>query len=417
MVCPNPPPAYSNYPPGTPFSAAYSSLITSASQSKNYPSYPTPLQGECLQNCPFIAALQSVAWTNRNFIINYVSAGPLSGSHSFSFWDYPAVAYPPPVPLPPAGSGCQINSVAALGTAVQTQVVVSDTIALDYAGKPIDPNSNMYYGAGSSNTGEIWPSLYEKAYAKFCLYKNKIPILANNNMPLQSGDLTDPTKDPLFSEIQPLTKPQWGGNAGIGLMYLTGLPCWTYSLKNAVSFSSIGGLSCGTQGNIYPYIRSGFCYQTTIPYGVYKTRYPLVAWTYTSEAQSPAGLYDAKANPTGIQYSPSSIMVDHCYPILGVYEPTISGATAHYIVLGTTFGRPNPDPNVPVPNYINIVQAPNFPSWNCFDGLFPIGAAPSYPPAGRPSVIATNFTNGIFGIEGMTTFQKYFAAIGWAQGY
>jgi hypothetical protein len=419
MACPPAPyPAYGNYPQGTLFSAAYTppNVSPPGLPSKAYPSYPTPTQGECLPDCPFIAALQSIAWVNRNFIINNIP-GPGSGPGSYTvyFWDYPQASYPPPVALPAPGSPCQLNSVAAVGNPVKTQVVVSQNIPLDSSSSPIDPSNTMYYGAGSSNKGEIWPSLYEKAYAKFCLYKNQTPIKANNGNPLQAGDLTDTTKDPLFSDVQLLTKPQWGGNAGIGLMYLTGLPCWTYNLANAASFTAAGGLSCGSQGNIYSYIKTGFCQTTTGVYGPWKTRYPLVAWTYPSESQSPAGPYNGT---TGIKYDPSGIMADHCYPILGVYEPTINGQTAHYIILGTTFGCMNPSPNIPVPNYINLAP-PAATFWSCYDALFRIGSVAAYPSSAaiRPNNISINLSNGIFGIEGMTTFQNYFAAIGWAQGY
>jgi hypothetical protein len=154
--------------------------------------------------------------------------------------------------------------------------------------------------------------------------------------------------------------------------------------------------------------------------------YPLVAWTYPSEGMSPAGLYSS-SNPSGIKYDSSSIIANHCYPILGIFEPTIAGATAHYIVLGTTFGGPNPSPNIPVSNYINIVQAAGvqssnlFPSWTCYDALFQIGSGVNdgfYPSSSlKPKNISTSLSNGIFGLEGTISFQKYFQSIAWAQGF
>jgi hypothetical protein len=382
------------------------------------------MQGECLCDCPFIAALASIAWVNRNFIINNI-ASPNPGTYTVNFWDYPAASYPPPVPLPGPNLGIQLNPVATLGNPQLTPVVVNGTIPLDSTSSPIDTSitPNMYYGAGSSNNNEIWPSVYEKAYAKFCLYKNQIPIAANGNLPLTVANLADPTKDPTFSEVQSLTQVLWGGNAGIGMMYLTGLNCWAYNLYST-SFTPIGGLS-GTAAttSIYTYIKTGFCSQNVTIYGVNKTRYPLVAWTYPSENASPAGLYNAITNPNGIQYDPAGIIAGHCYPVLGVFS-TVNG---NYIALRTTFGVQNPNPNIPALNPPNLAVPPNPASWSCYDALFRIGAVASVYPSQlvpHPNNISINLSNGIFGIEGnsfgatgLTTFQNYFAAIGWAQGF
>jgi hypothetical protein len=424
MACPsNPSPVYGNYQPGTLFSPAFSKNVTPANPTTASPSYPTPTQGECLQDCPCIAALASIAWVNRNFILNNIS-GPSSGNGSYTvyFWDYPQASYPPVVALPGPNSGIQLNSVAVVGNPVQTRVVVNQNIALDSSNSPVDTSSRMYYGAGSSNSNEIWPSLYEKAYAKFCLYKCGTPIQANSNLPLNTTTLADPTKDPSFGEVQSLTKTQWGGNAGIALIYLTGLPCFVYNI-NSSSFTPIpnSGVSASAT-NPYNYIKTGFCKETSTVYGVNKTKYSLVAWTYPSESQSPAGLYNATTG-TGIKYDPSSIMADHCYPILGVFEATINGVIVQYIVLRTTFGGPDPSPNIPVQNYINLAQTPNPTNSSYYDALFKIGtvsAAKSYPPVGqRPNQISIDLSlsDGIFGIEGTIAFKNYFAWIGWARGY
>lgn len=304
------------------------------------------------------------------------------------------------------------------GNAVPVTVVVNGTIALNGTNKMVDPNTNMSYGAGSSNSNEIWPALYEKAYAKFILYQYGL---------ISASQLQSTSADPTFCQVCGLTSVQWGGNAGIALAYLTGLPCYSYSTASS-SFSPMGNLTCSAQGNIFSYIKTGFCGQTAPVYGVRKTMYPLVAWTYPSESASPAGLYNATSNPSGIQYSSSSILPNHCYPILGIFEPTISGSTAHYIVLGTTFGGPNPNPNVPVNNFINIVQNANSQNGNnissstCYDALFQLGTAPSngfypYTASQKPRNINIPLSNGMFGLEGMTTFQKYFQAIAWAQGF
>ena len=89
----------------------------------------------------------------------------------------------------------------------------------------------MTCGAGSSNVNEIWPALYEKAYAKFMMYKAQIPSheklnAAGNPSPLQIGDLANPAMDPNFGEVQNLTQVQWGGNAAwVCVPYRAALLC------------------------------------------------------------------------------------------------------------------------------------------------------------------------------------------------
>jgi hypothetical protein len=352
-------------------------------------------------DCPFIAAMASIAWVDRNFIINNITAGPSPGNYSFNFWDYPTVPWNPIVALPVAGSPCQINPASL--TPVKTTVVVSQTIPLDGSNSPVDTSvtPNMSYGAGSSNNNEIWPALYEKAYAKFILYKNGT---------LTAGNLTDPTMDPSFSQLQSLTQRDWGGNAGYALQYLTGLNCWMYNLTST-SFSPAGGVSGSATGSLYTYIKAGFC-QSLSPNGVGKTKFPLVAWTYFNGSQ-----------PAGIQYDASSILAGHCYAVLGVFDAPDG---SHYIILRTTFGGREPSPDVPVPNSINLAEPPNYTTWNCYDALFKMATvtgAIDYPKNAVqiPNYISINLANGIFGIEasipcasGLTTFQNYFAMIGWA---
>jgi hypothetical protein len=79
-----------------------------------------------------------------------------------------------------------------------------------------------------------------------------------------------------------------------------------------------------------------------------------------------------------------------------------------------------------VKNFINLAEPPNYTTWNCYDALFKMGTvtgAINYPKTAVqfPNNICINLANGIFGIEasipcanGLTTFQNYFAMIGWA---
>ena len=110
-------------------------------------------------------------------------------------------------------------------------VTVSGTIPLLNA-SPVDPATGMTCGAGSSNVDEIWPALYEKAYAKFMMYKAQIPSheklnAAGNPSPLQIGDLANPAMDPNFGEVQNLTAGPvgWKSRRGSLVPYRAALLC------------------------------------------------------------------------------------------------------------------------------------------------------------------------------------------------
>ena len=415
-------PAYGNYPPGVLFSAAFNTSVTPITPAKANPSYPTPAQGESLCNCPLMAGLAAIAWVNRQFILNSITPADNVGNYSVTFWDYPNAGSPPQVPVPGLNAGCQLNGL--WGNPVPVTVTVSGTIPLVNA-SPVDPATGMTYGAGSCNASEIWPALYEKAYAKFMMYRAGIPSLekldaAGNPSSLTVADLADPTMDPSFSEVQNLTPVQWGGNAGVGLMYLTGMPVYAYDLTST-AFTPTGHVPTNTPG-IFMYIKNGFCSQTNAPpYGVYKTRYPLVAWTYPDGSQ-----------PVGVTYGPGGIIADHCYSILGFKMVTnADNSVSNYIILRTTYGTGAIANTVPNPNPLGLQPLVNAPAMTCYDALFLIKApkpyTASYYPTGinpRPNNIAINLANGIFGIEAsipctnnLTTFQNYFSMLGWAEGY
>lgn len=383
--------------------------------SKTLPSWPNPVQGQCLPDCPFIAALASLAWVNRNFIIQNISGPDDVGNYTFTFWDYPGKTG---VSLSGSlTSGIQLNTLDCNGNpgGIPRKVTVGSQVLQDGNLKTSDPKG-ISYGAGSTNPNEVWPALFERAYAKFCIYTNGLSLLATPGKPMSLNDLADTTKDPTYADVMTISKPQWGGNAAIALMYLTGLNCFAYTTTSN-TFNAIGGISASAKGSsLYTFINMGFCLEKTKVWGVNKTRYPLVAMTYVSEDQSPAGRYDPNGNPGGIKFDPRTIMADHCYPVLGTFDAPDGG---HYIVLRTTFGLWDPDPDYPVKNFLKIVRSPNS-SWSYLDAEFMLGKTPQYPANAVTKIALTldlsDTTDAIFGIE-QGAFINYFSTIGWAQGY
>jgi len=369
----------------------YSSNFTPTVQ--KIPSSPNPIQGQCLCDCPFIAALASIAWVNRNFIIKNITINSSGNSYTFNFWDYKGhqiqTSTDPTVPLNPA---TPLNTPVCNPTGILTPVTVSPQVLLDSNGSLA--NSSGFYGAGSNNVNEVWPGLYERAYAKFCYYENGIPLKSTGSQ-LSLSDLTNTSKDPTLADVLNLSKLQWGGNAATALTYLTGQNC--YSFNSTPTFPAAGGVPAAS--SILNFIYAGFCASPNPAYGKYKTRYPLVTWTA----------------PSGSQYNNSGIRADHCYSILGVLTPGNGSPNSNnYFVLRDTYGA-----TLPLTAGINLAESG---TWTWYDVGFTIGPTTKQtlftPPIIQQTTnLASSPPNGIFGIEASTTFPQYFTNIGWAQGY
>lgn len=389
------------------------------------------MQGQFYANCPFISALASLAWINRNFIKSNISGPDGNGNYTFTFYDQGV------------NSGVTLPN-SNLGTPVQ--VTISPQVLLDNSGAGAISNANGSYGAGSFYANEYWPALYELAYAKFCYYENGLQ-LQGQNLTLAGNSITGPT--PAFSDLWALANNTvgnyWGGNGAYVLMYLAPLHCFTLTPLTApghfaamggvtgvtataanaassaisVSSASASGKPTTSMSGLYTFIEIGLCSETSILDGMYKTRYPCVATTYASAAQSP--------NPAAVTYSNTTIVPNHDYSILGVFDAPNG---YHYLILRNTFGaNPNyPNPSFPNPIFGNVATGAwsYYPTTNQpgpYDAMFPIGTTTQYPAnASRNSRIPLAITlssttpNGIFGLE-QGAFINYFTSIGWAQGY
>ena len=379
------------------------------------PCKPTPLQGISFANCPLIAALASVAWVNRKFIIDNISGPDANGNYTFTFWYYMTSSAAAGATADPASSTCISVSLSGLlntvdannnPAGIKTYVTVAPQVLLDSNARLYNA-SGMFYGAGSGITNEIWPALFERAYGKFCFFVNGISPAAGALQCTKGNDAKGNTTytitgpDPSYADLANLTMPQWGGNAGISLMYLTGRNCFQLS-TTAASFTVPQYSRIPTNVNstsLYTFIKGAFCAEAriTVTYGVYKTRYPLVAWTSFS----------------GSQYSATTIRAGHCYSVLGVFD-SLNGSLnkKSYIILRDTFGL-DPDAS------LTGVSPDGNGSWKYADARFPIGATTQYPVGTGvkfPQYLNLSQKDGIFGLD-QSVFSTYFPSIGWAEGY
>jgi hypothetical protein len=189
-----------------------------------------PVQG-AVANCYYIAALSAVAWATPKLIAQTTRA---TGANQQQFID--SITFYKP----------------DSGGAVDRVIEVSEAIPLGSGGNPIY--------CRSSEAGEIWPAVYEKAYAKF-----KTGI---------SGDRPD------------ILATAWG-DCVLATSHLNG---------GRRTYWNTAGRT-GTQ--IWDIVR-GNCMGG-------RTFRPMTAWTYSS----------GTATEKKIVYGDANIVASHCYTILG----------------------------------------------------------------------------------------------------
>ena len=287
-----------------------------------------PVQG-VFRNCMLVAALSSLTWVRRNWILN--QGGP----------QYQV----------------NLNSGAAVPVAATRDQYVANSVPV---------------GSTSNNANEIWPAILEKTYAKFC----EVTITQD----LAPGDLTQPSVEPDFSHLP--TGTEWGGNPVTAMTYL--FPVRTTALfqplqqkpadgSYAFSFAGKGSDVC------YDFIKSVLCDK----YG--KTKYPLGTWTYAN-------------NPGGGAYD-ATVVADHSYSLLGIYEP---GDGTQNIILRNPYGKT--DPNSPLISQKNG-------TWNVPDNQYSSGTVIVNP---LVKTLSLPFNaNGIFAVN-TATFGTYFEWFGLA---
>jgi len=212
-----------------------------------------PIQG-AVANCYFIAALSAVAWA-MPYQIKHLTRAIGTGQQQFTN----VIRFYRP------DSGGQVDK----------EVEVTDAV-------PLSTATNGFIYARSSETDEIWPSVYEKAFAKFVTG--------------HQGDRPD------------ITATGWG-DCVLATAQLTGGKR-SYYYTNSKSPAELWDL-------VRENSRGG------------RTFNPMTAWTYSS----------GEASEKKIVYADANIVASHCYTILGWAYRSAPPLYQKYIILRNPWGN------------------------------------------------------------------------------
>ena len=227
----------------------------------------------CLPDCFFIAALSSYAFAPppNAWILKNQTVSP----YKFQFYS------------PPAAIGGQ---------------VIKDTVTPVTDNLPLDAAYQLIHARSMPDDKEIWPNLWEKAYATWNWW-------VSAGKPL--GQYND---SPAYSNI-------CQGNPYLALLNLTGLKFekTTWLTTDAV-FTSDPAITAAQA--IYKKISTSLCG------GLPAAIRPAVAMTYDPRTDTV---------PAGVTYSNSTIVGNHSYSLLGLY--TQADTKNQYIVLRNPWGQ------------------------------------------------------------------------------
>jgi hypothetical protein len=189
-----------------------------------------PVQG-AVANCYYIAALSALAWATPFKVAHLTRA---TGLNQDQFNDQICFYRPDS------------------GGALDKEIQVSETIPLTMGGS--------YIYARSSESGETWPAVYEKAFAKFV-----------------TGTTTD---------MPDITRTAWGDCVLATSQLNGGSRQYFYTRDHSAD-------------DLWNILRS-HCLS-------YRTFHPMTAWTYSS----------GDASPDNVDYSSANVVGSHCYTVLG----------------------------------------------------------------------------------------------------
>ncbi len=188
-----------------------------------------PVQG-AVANCYYIAALSAVAWATP-YRISHMSRATGQSQQQFT-------------------NLIRFYKPESNGQGVDKEIEVTDTV-------PVNSTSGNFIYCRSSEAGEIWPAVYEKAFAKF---KTGTTTDHPDITATGWGDCVLAT-----AQLNGLTRHYYGNNA------LTGDQIWDLVRGNSLSKRTFNPMTC---------------------------------WTYGTA-------------PDGLSYSDANIVGSHCYTVLG----------------------------------------------------------------------------------------------------
>jgi hypothetical protein len=255
--------------------------------------YNDPIQG-CLPDCYFIAAVSSLAWMAK--LPSYTLP-----AYTYTFYK-----------IPSAGGAPTLTPT----------IKVSGQL-------PVDGNGQLIHTRSYTPT-EIWPGVYEKAYAAWAYRQS-------------SGNTSD---CPPYSSI-------CSGNPISALSNISGKTGNEFKTKDfnndAVTvFNRIRDIACAA----------------TLAQDK-RTKYPTVAYTYFSTPAS------------GAPYSDDTIVANHSYSVLGIREvkDAQGNVIQRYIILRNPFGQKNHDPALlQSPDVVTTGSWLNISLADLNDGIFALSA-------------------------------------------
>jgi len=266
------------------------------------PDFNNPVQGAIL-DCYLIAVLSSIAWIHDD---TTNPAGQINTSITKNVYFYD-------------GSTIFCIGPKATSTSCTEFIPISTDLPIDATGKPACAISSEY----TSALKEIWPSFYEKAYARYRLRKGHI-----NNWEY------DHSKTPSYDDHPDIPKlPE--GDPFATLTLLTNIPCIKYDMMYDPAHCPRDA------GTIWTKLKS-ICQVATSNTNSQKIKYPAVAITNcTKDPTVPPTLtppYPSCAAPAGsnVVYNDALLVANHSYSLLGIYtNPTTK---KQYVILRNPCG-------------------------------------------------------------------------------
>jgi hypothetical protein len=311
-----------------------------------------PIQGN-VSDCFFLAALGSCAWNTTSLLptIPIKPGNNFDTNFSIPFWWF------------------DINQPMTTATAfVLKQTAVSNKLFLGANGMPVY--------AQPTPQNEIWVAIYEKAFAKF---KDCTPDAEGNpdisQLPSKTGSA--------LSALVNLTKKKFSFTTAP-------LPQTAFLTRDAPPSPYRGQICVDYFDVIYT-----VCSRTAISG---KTQYPMVAWTYDSEDNTP--IWKAK----GLRYRSDTdqtrmLLPKHTYSILGYYKIPNGDK---YIVLRDPKGSV-PCGDAFISSYLTSPPPDTSYYWD------PVGNAAKFKP-----IDLSKCSCGVFGLR-VDAFTGCFSGFGWVQ--